>query len=46
MLGYGNVTKGYRLYDLAQRMIIHSRDVQFNEVARECSQTTPDAPDN
>ena len=31
MLGYGNVTKGYRLYDLTQRKIIHSRVVQFNE---------------
>ena len=46
MLGYGNVTKGYRLYDLAQKRIIHSRDVQFNEAARECSQATPDVADN
>ena len=46
LLGYGNVTKGYRLYDLAQKRIIHSRDVQFNEVARECSQATPDVVDN
>ena len=31
MEGYGNVTKGYRLYDATQRKIFHSRDVQFNE---------------
>ena len=46
MLGYGNVTKGYRLYDVTQKRIIHSRDVRFNEVARECSQATPDVADN
>ena len=46
MLGHRNVTKGYRLYDLARKRIIHSCDVRFNEVARECSQTTPDVPDN
>ena len=38
MLGYGNVTKGYRLHEVAQKRIIHSHDVQFNEGARECSQ--------
>jgi len=31
MVGYGNVTKGYRLYDATQGKIFHSRDVQFNE---------------
>ena len=38
VLGYGNVTKGYRLYDLTQRKIFHSRDVQFNETVKECKQ--------
>ena len=46
MLGYGNVTKGYRLYDLTQRKIIHSRDVQFNETVKECRQGTQDVTDN
>ena len=31
----------YRLYDLTQKRIIHSRDVWLNEIARECSQATP-----
>ena len=31
LLGYGQVTKGYRLYDPERQKIIHSRDVQFNE---------------
>ena len=31
LLGYGQVTKGYRLYVPEQQKIIHSRDVQFNE---------------
>ena len=30
MVGYGNVTKGYRLYDATEGKIIHSHDVQFN----------------
>ena len=46
MLGYGNVTKGYRLYDVAQKKIIHRHVVRFNEVARECSLATPDVADN
>ena len=31
MLGYGNVQKGYRLYNEVTRKILHSRDVTFNE---------------
>ena len=34
MLAYGSVTKGYRLYDLTQRKIIHSSDVQFNKPSK------------
>lgn len=34
LLGYGNKTKGYRLYDLALSRVIHSRDLHFNEYVR------------
>ena len=34
LLGYGNETKGYRLYDPIQSRVIHSRDVLFNEFMR------------
>lgn len=30
-LGYSNVTKGYRLYDVVAKRTFHSRDVIFNE---------------
>ena len=30
-LGYGEATKGYRLYDLCRSKVVYSRDVQFNE---------------
>ena len=42
MVGYGNVTKGYRLYDAIEGKIIYSHDVQFNEKAKECPQNTED----
>jgi len=42
MVGYGNVTKGYRLYDATERKIVHSRDVQFNENIKQCRQNTQD----
>ena len=42
MIGYGNVTKGYRLYDAIEGKIIYSRDVQFNEKVEECPQNTED----
>lgn len=32
LLGYGIQTKGYRLYDLTRRRVLHSRDVIFNEL--------------
>ena len=34
LLGYGNETKGYRLYDLTRSRVIHSRDVLFDESTR------------
>ena len=33
-LGYGETTKGYRLYDPNRAKVIYSRDVQFNERRR------------
>ena len=42
MVGYGNVTKGYRLYDATEGKIIYSCDVQFNEKVKECLQNTED----
>ena len=38
MVGYGNVTKGYRLYDATQEKIFHSPDVQFNEQVKHQSE--------
>ena len=32
LLGYGNTTKGYRLYDPIDKKVIYSRDVKFNEI--------------
>lgn len=42
MVGYGDVTKGYRLYDATEGKIIHNCDVQFNEKVKECRQNTQD----
>ena len=42
MVGYGNVTKGYRLYDAIEGKIIYSHDVQFNEKVKECPQNIED----
>ena len=33
LVGYGQETKGYRLYSLTQQKVIHSRDVSFCEQA-------------
>ena len=33
LLGYGTVQKGYCLYDLCQKKVIHSRDVVFDETS-------------
>ena len=45
MVGYGMITKGYRLYDPTDRKIVHSRDVQFNEQVKECGQSPQDVSD-
>ena len=43
LLGYGQETKGYRLYDPIRRKVMHSRDVQFNENVKEGEHGTLDA---
>ena len=35
LLGYGEETKDYRLYDSNRQKVFHSRDVKFNEVKHE-----------
>ena len=47
MVGYGDVTKGYRLYDLTSEKVIHSRDVKFNEQPKqEVRQVSMDTDDS
>ena len=46
MVGYGDVTKGYRLYDATEGKIIYSRDVQFNENIKECQQNKQDTTES
>ena len=41
-MGYGNETKGYRLYDPQRGKIFYSRDVKFNETKREFEQASSD----
>ena len=36
LVGYGAVTKGYRLFDVAEEKVIYSRDVHFNEEIKDC----------
>ena len=36
LFGYGEVTKGYRLYDVEEKKVLYSRDVKFNEGAKNC----------
>ena len=38
LLGYGEQTKGYRLYDPIQQKVLYSRDVKFNENVEEKSE--------
>ena len=45
LLGYGEETKGYRLYDVNGRKVLYSRDVQFNEKSNEKEQDPPDVRD-
>ena len=40
MVGYRNLTKGYRQYDATQGRVFHSCDVQFNEQVKEHGQNT------
>ena len=42
LFGYGEETKGYRLYDVTEKKIIHSRDVQFNEKPKNSGQGLSD----
>ena len=46
MMGYGTVTKGYRLYDVTERKLMHSRNVQFNERNKDHEQDSEDATNN
>ena len=47
VVGYGNVTNGYRLYDLVSEKVIHSRDVKFNEQPKqEVRQVSMDTDDS
>lgn len=42
LLGYGQETKGFRLYDPTQRKVLHSRDVRFNENEKDSEVVTND----
>ena len=46
LLGYGQATKGYRLYDTERRKVIHSRDVRFNESVTNNDLETPNVETN
>ena len=46
MLEHGEVTKGYRLYDITERKVIYSQDVKFNEELKDREQDFHDATDN
>ena len=43
-LGYGETTKGYRLYDTTRGKVFYSRDIKFNEIKQERVQK-PSEPD-
>ena len=40
LLGYGQETKGYRLFDTTRGKVIYSRDVKFNESPKESNDDT------
>ena len=44
-LGYGNDTKGYRLYDPRRERVFYSRDVMFNEQTRGIEEENQCAPE-
>ena len=45
LLGYGDTTKGYRLYDPVKDRVIHSRDVRFNEIEKMDSESDSSVSD-
>ena len=42
LLGYGEETKGYGVYDVTKKKTLHSRDVKFNEGSKNCTQGSLD----
>ena len=42
LLGYGEETKGYRLYDVNEKKVLYSRDVRFNEHSNDDGHGTSD----
>ena len=46
LLGYGQETKGYRLFDTTRGKVIHSRDVRFNEKEKSSKDDTSDDEDH
>lgn len=45
LLGYGEETKGYRLYDVNKMKVLYSRDVKFNEMSNNNEQGSQDVQD-
>ena len=43
IMGYGTVTKGYRLYNVTERKVMHNRNVQFNERIKDREHDSQDA---
>ena len=46
LVGYGQETKGYRLYDPIRQKILHSRDIKFNEDEKEGEKVTNNDTDH
>ena len=45
LLGYGSLTKGYRLFDQSKRNVFHSRDITFNENKKESEVVSNNEPE-
>ncbi len=45
-VGYGQETKGYRLYDPIRQKVLHSRDVRFNEDEKDDTKVAKDDEDH